>query len=72
MIGVSPEDYTPHAYWPLEDGSDATQFASAIPGVSPLPFNGEINPAADSDLAGSQPLPTLGTTGMVAFKVSRL
>lgn len=61
----------PFAYWPMEDGSTATEFASAIAGDLPMvagsqvftptpPSTGSINPAAESSLAGSLPLPVFG------------
>jgi hypothetical protein len=55
----------PVAYWPLEDGSKATQAAAAVGGV-PLSATGTINFASDSGLAGSDPLPT-PAAGSVLF-----
>jgi hypothetical protein len=65
MIGVAANDYTPHAYWPMEDGRDATQFASAMPGGRPLTISGEVSFAAASDLIGSEALPTLDAAATV-------
>ncbi|MEX3206083.1 hypothetical protein [Streptomyces acidiscabies] len=48
----------PIAYWPMEDGSSATQFYSPIVGVRPLTTSG-MQLAAENSLAGSSPLPTL-------------
>src|SRR5690348_16262048 len=50
-------------YRPLEDGSGATSFASAVGGPPALYIN--MTPAADSTMAGSDPLPTAGATGAV-------
>ncbi|MER7726385.1 hypothetical protein [Streptomyces sp. NPDC096323] len=54
-----PSDPTLLAYWPMEDGELATQIYSPIDGVQPLKWSG-LDLAADSSLAGSAPLPTLG------------
>lgn len=56
--GVAPNDYIPHAYWPMEDGSSATQFASAIPGHPAMTVTGAVNFAANSAMVGSDPLST--------------
>lgn len=57
MIGVTPGDFVPLAYYPLEDGENATQFASATPGVAPLDLGGWTL-AVDDSLPGSLPLPS--------------
>lgn len=49
------------AYWPMEDGTEATAFASAISGASPLAVTGAVSPGRYSDWAASAPLPTMGT-----------
>jgi hypothetical protein len=46
------------AYWPCEDGEDATNLASAIPGGPPMTFLGDIETASFSDFKASDPLPT--------------
>jgi hypothetical protein len=47
------------AYWPMEDGSDATFFSSAIPGGKPMViFAGSPSLAAYDGFACSDPLPT--------------
>lgn len=56
------------AYWPLEDGSGATQFASGLTGGRPAYFT-DCNPAADSSIAGSEPLPTVGAAGTITGTV---
>lgn len=48
----------PIAYWPMEDGATATQFASPILRVRPMATSGMDLAAADS-LAGSRPLPVV-------------
>lgn len=49
----------PVAYWPMEDGSDATQAYSPIPGCPPLRV-ADFTFAADSSCPGSSALPTIG------------
>lgn len=51
----------PAAYWPMEDGRDASRAASAVPGVGALTMTG-VEWADDDSLASSRPLPVLGTT----------
>lgn len=49
---------TPVAYWSMEDGTDAQQFANAVPGGPPLQVTaGSQQLAADDTLPGSAPLP---------------
>ena len=50
--------FGPVAYWPLEEGSDATQAYSPLPGVSPLAVTG-FTFAADDTCPGSLPLPKI-------------
>ena len=54
--------YFPVAYWPMEDGAEATQAASPVPGVAPLRVSG-MDMAAETSLVSSGPLPTLGEVG---------
>ncbi|MGQ4358572.1 hypothetical protein [Streptomyces sp. SAS_272] len=49
---------TPLAYWPMEDGQNATQFFSPTTGVRPIVTTG-MSMAADDSLAGSSALPTI-------------
>jgi hypothetical protein len=50
-------------YWPLEDGSDATQAASALPGLGPMQVTGSARFGSDStSFPGSAPLPTISDT----------
>ncbi|MEU6279725.1 hypothetical protein [Streptomyces sp. NPDC047028] len=58
----------PLAYWPMEDGANATQAASPIDGVNPLRVSG-LSFAADDTLFGSDALPTLGQTASISGKV---
>ncbi|MFF5790257.1 hypothetical protein ACFY8P_35455 [Streptomyces sp. NPDC012693] len=58
----------PVAYWPCEDGSDATQAASPIRGVRPLSFTKAIF-ASDDTLAGSAALPAVDTGGTIIGSV---
>ncbi|MFE5628482.1 hypothetical protein [Streptomyces sp. NPDC056543] len=50
--------YSPLAYWPMEDGSAATQASSAVTGAGPLSVTG-FTFAQDSTLDGSSALPTV-------------
>lgn len=46
------------AYWPMEDGSESTSFASARPGDDPLVISGDVSPGAFSTYGASGVLPT--------------
>jgi len=50
------------AYWPMEDEDGSTQFASAIPGGTPMTVGGVVDYAADDTLPGSKPLPVMTGT----------
>ncbi|MDX3398452.1 hypothetical protein [Streptomyces sp. ME01-18h] len=52
--------YEPMAYWPMEEGQNATKAYSPVPGVDALSFT-RANWAADSSLVSSGPLPTIGS-----------
>ncbi|MBC2903135.1 hypothetical protein [Streptomyces cupreus] len=52
------------AYWPLEDGAEATEFGSAIDGHPAVKLTGSVTPAAYSDWVGSDAIPTVGTGSM--------
>lgn len=52
------------AYWPMEDGDQATQFASAYDDHPPFTITGTVTPAVYADWAASAPLPTVGTGSM--------
>ncbi|MFF4576923.1 hypothetical protein ACFY15_00700 [Streptomyces sp. NPDC001373] len=54
----------PIAYWPMEDGRDATQAYSPIAGVAPLATTGLDYAAADT-LTGSDPLPKLQASASI-------
>jgi hypothetical protein len=69
MAGVSPDDFQPLAYWPMEDESGATRFASALPGGAPGTVAGTVSFAADDDLVGSQPLPDFAASSSATFRV---
>ncbi|WP_328426046.1 hypothetical protein [Streptomyces sp. NBC_00443] len=60
--------FSPVAYWPMEEGSDATQAYSPISGVRVLKASG-FDWAADDTLPGSSPLPVLQTGGKFAAPV---
>lgn len=52
----------PLAYWPCEDASGSTQFASALSSNSALTFTGTPSIASNSSFTGSDPLPTLNSS----------
>jgi hypothetical protein len=60
------------AYWPCEDGSGSTTFASAIhghpPGV-PVPNAAGVTFAGDSDFPGSDPLATVADGCQLSFVI---
>ncbi|MFJ3867914.1 hypothetical protein [Streptomyces nigra] len=59
---ASPTRTSIVAYWPLEDGSTATEYASALPGASPMIVVAEgAKPGAYTAYEASEALPTLGT-----------
>lgn len=59
MSGVSPGDFIPDVYVPMEGGENATSFASGLPDGPAVPILTWVTPAADSALTGSQPVATL-------------
>ncbi|WP_206315966.1 hypothetical protein, partial [Streptomyces sp. C1-2] len=50
--------FNPVAYWPMEEGANATRCYSPIAGVQPLKVSG-FDMASDGSLAGSKPLPSV-------------
>lgn len=56
-------------YWPMEDGTGATSFASAV-GGNIAPFT-DVQPASDSDVLGSDPLPVFGGASRVFCNVRK-
>jgi hypothetical protein len=56
---IPTADPPPKGYWSMEDGADATEAASALPGGAPLALTG-VQWAADTTLGGSAALPTMG------------
>ncbi|MBT2449485.1 hypothetical protein J7F03_20810 [Streptomyces sp. ISL-43] len=63
-----PAAGSPKAYWPMEEGTTATQAFSPVAGVAPLTVTG-FEWAADSDLAGSAPLPRITDAASMAGAV---
>jgi hypothetical protein len=49
------------AYWPMEDGSEATSIASAFDGHPAMSIIGTVTPAAYSEWTASDPVLTIGT-----------
>ncbi|MGW3191589.1 hypothetical protein ACWDBT_27490 [Streptomyces ardesiacus] len=54
--------YKPLAYWPMEEGTEATQAYSPITGVKPLQAKG-LEWARNDTLASSGPLPEVASSG---------
>ncbi len=54
--------WSPLAYWPMEDGENATQASSPITGVARLKLT-RANWAQADSLASSKPLPVLASSG---------
>jgi hypothetical protein len=69
MSGIAPGDYVPHVYWPMEDGSDATRFASGLSGGTALPIPGGATPAGLAGPTGSEPLAQLGAGVRLPFTI---
>ncbi|GHJ01621.1 hypothetical protein TPA0906_34860 [Streptomyces olivaceus] len=62
---------TPLAYWPMEEGQNATQAYSPIPGVAPLSLTG-ADWASASTLASSAPLPALQSADQSSVLLGRV
>lgn len=58
IAGVAPGDYLPHEYWPGEDGSDATQIASAISGHPAVVPAGPVTYQQDGPAGAASALQT--------------
>lgn len=56
----------PTEYWPLEDASGSTSFASGLAGRLPIRWTGSPDVAASSDFVASGALPKLGSGVLVA------
>lgn len=66
---ITTQTNAPVAYWPCEDGANATTFASGIGGPD-MSFTGVPELATNTDFVASNPLPELGTastSGVVPF-----
>lgn len=61
--------YSPLAYWPMEEGSAATQASSPFRGVAPLKL-APANWAADDSLVSSAPLPTINSSSSTPCMMS--
>ncbi|MEY9909764.1 hypothetical protein ABIA35_006007 [Catenulispora sp. MAP12-49] len=62
---VSPPS-TLIAYWPCEDGAQATSLASGLPAQSPMLVSGTPKLASNSDFICSDPLPLLSGSTWIA------
>ncbi len=52
----------PYGYWPCEDGSKATEIASALPLVAAATFTGAPQFASDAIFGGSDPIPVIASS----------
>jgi hypothetical protein len=52
------------AYWPMEDGPEATRLGSAIDGHPAFRITGSVTPADYDGWVGSDAIPTIGTGSM--------
>lgn len=68
-VSVTSPTTTPVAYWPLEDGSLATQLEQAVDGAPRGLFSGEVSLSSESSLVGSDALPTLGDHGFLSGNI---
>lgn len=55
------------AYWPMEDPSDATQFAGSTAATSPMTVTGTVNAGSDSTAVCSAPLPVFSSGSAIAW-----
>lgn len=53
------------AYWPCEDGTNATEISSGLTGGSPMSIYGKPTLASDSTFYGSDPLPVLNNADLL-------
>ncbi|MFS0697812.1 hypothetical protein [Streptomyces nitrosporeus] len=65
-----PSDPNLIAYWPMEDGEDATTAYSPLPGVAPLAMPG-FDFGSDDSLGGSNPLPKAASGASFQASVPR-
>ncbi|MFC9680012.1 hypothetical protein [Streptomyces sp. NPDC056948] len=63
-----PSDSTLIAYWPMEDGQEATSAASALPGARPMTVK-NIEFAANDRLGGASSLPEVQAGGSFSASV---
>lgn len=63
---VSPYRSNIVAYWPMEDGENATEFASGFDGHPAMSITGTVTPAAYSTWTASDPVPTITTGSLKA------
>ncbi|MGW5429947.1 carbohydrate binding domain-containing protein [Streptomyces sp. NPDC004059] len=54
------------AYWPMEDGADATRLASAFAGQTAMTIKQPVTLASYGDWVGSDPIPTITSGGLTA------
>ncbi|MFD3654327.1 hypothetical protein [Streptomyces sp. NPDC058620] len=65
-----PSDPDLIAYWPMEDGAEATAAYSPLPGVAPLTVTG-FEFGADDSLGGAASLPRVGSPATMRGSVPR-
>lgn len=55
------------AYWPMEDGAQASGLASAFPGHPSMTLAGAVSLAAYSGFVASQPVPTFNASAIASY-----
>jgi hypothetical protein len=68
ISGVAQGDYIPNAYWPMEDGTDATAFSSGLAGGESVAASG-VSFAAATPPAGSEALAELAAGAAITFPI---
>ncbi len=60
--GTLTGSYAPYAYWPCEDGSQASEIASALPTAPSMTFTGAPGFSSDAIFGGSDPIPAISSS----------
>lgn len=69
ISGIAAGTYLPYVYWPMEDGSGATKFASGLPGGTALGIYDGVTPASLGGPPGSAQLPQMAAGAAIPFTV---
>lgn len=55
-------NFTPYAYWPCEDGSQASEIASGLNAQASMSYTGAPGFSSDASFGGSDPIPTINSS----------